>query len=76
MANEQKTPVVKGIVCPACGTVENYAGIKKERQPDNSIKYRKQCKACGSYFETVEIPLGVVEVSRRNRSENSSEGSN
>ena len=63
----ENTQQQSGIACPACGTIEDYAGKKKIKNPDNSIKYRKECRACGSYFETVEIPLGIVNVQRRSR---------
>lgn len=55
---------VKGIQCPACGTADDYAGKTKERQIDNSVKRKCQCKACGTLFYTIEVPLGIVEPKR------------
>jgi transcriptional regulator NrdR family protein len=59
------TKVVTGIQCPACGTADNYAGKTKERQPDNSVLRKCQCNACGTFFSTIEVPVGIVEVKRR-----------
>jgi transcriptional regulator NrdR family protein len=56
-----------GIKCPACGTLENYAGKTNEGKPDNSIYRTKECKSCGTRFATVEVPIGIVEVKRRIR---------
>lgn len=59
------TKVATGIQCPACGTADNYAGKTKERQPDNSVLRKCQCNACGTFFSTIEVPVGIVEVKRR-----------
>lgn len=56
-----------GIACPACGIVENYAGKTNEKRIDDSIYRKKQCKSCGNWFDTIEVPIGVVEVKRRSR---------
>lgn len=55
-----------GIACPACGLVEQYAGKTNDKRPDNTIYRTKECK-CGVRFATLEVPIGVVEVHRRNR---------
>jgi hypothetical protein len=40
----ENKPVAEGIACPACGAVEEYAGKKNIKKPDNSIYRTKECK--------------------------------
>jgi DNA-directed RNA polymerase subunit M/transcription elongation factor TFIIS len=66
----QPTPAEKiraeGIKCPSCGTVEEYVSKTNIRR-DNSMYRTKECKRCGERFATLEVPLGVIHVKRRNR---------
>lgn len=66
MANENQNQQC-GIACPGCGAVENYAGKKNVKNPDNSIYRTKECNACGQTFSTLEVPIALVEVKKRTR---------
>ena len=62
-----ETEVVDGLICPACGTVERYAGKTCTYNENNSITRIKECKACGAHFQTLEVVIGQIEVKKRKR---------
>lgn len=49
--------------CPSCASQETF--VKQSRAKGDDTRRRRECKACGHRFTTIEMPIDEFEKIRR-----------